>query len=147
VKRRSSPLLVPMILAAACGRDTPVEPPAPVSADVAALTAAVPPRVVSPLEVQDMLDDPLFQAAVEGIAESTESSLGESLSTGLSALKAGELATARPLLAKVSAAASALTRKQDADATALMWWSVVERYLEAATLLSPAANSSSENAP
>jgi hypothetical protein len=135
VSPRPTPFLIPLFLAAAaCGRDSPVEPAVastqPLETEPAAAVAAQ--RVVEPLAIQDMLDDPLFRALV---AEITESSLGGPLAAGVNALAAGDLRAGSALIQKAGAAAEALSRRKDADANSLMLWSAVERYLEAAKLL------------
>ena len=109
------------------------------------MAAVATPRVVSPLEVQEMLDDPLFQAAVEGIAESMESSLGEPLSTGLSARS--RYATDRASADGEGKRGGQRPREKEGRRCHRLDVVVrLERYLELPHS-SPAVDPSSENAP
>lgn len=130
-----------LLLVASCARDTLVapeleqasQPPHSESPDVSAAVQGGPNRVGDDaLSIEDMLSDPLFQAAIGGI---TEWEIADPLLQAVSALEAGQVGRAGPLLSQATAAADALLDDPSADFDSLLLWSVIERFLEEAELM------------
>jgi hypothetical protein len=129
--------LVPMgalALLLSCSSDDPVMPPAH-SQDALTETAAAkkggkPKLDDGALSIEDMLGDPLFQVLVLGI---DEPSLADPLLAAVDALALEQMAKGTNLLKTARAAADAL--EDEPIGEALILWSAVERYCEAAELL------------
>ncbi len=120
-------------IAVSCSRDSPVEvltqPP-----EVPTEAAADQPGPAlkmdgEALSIQDMLDDPLFQALVASV---DEPSLSEPLLDAVDALTSGQVARATNLINRASAVADGL--EDGPRSEALLYWSAIERFFEEAEL-------------
>lgn len=89
------------------------------------------PSVDRALSIDDLLDDPLFQALIGSIDAPP---LAEPLLTAVEALESGQVRRVEILLARASAQADAL-QDDPAAAAALISWTALERYFEEAELL------------
>ena len=120
-------------LTLACNGDGPVEPADGSGAQLAERPKGPPRGEVDDdaLAIADLIDDPLFLGLVHGI---DAPSLSEPVIAALDALTSGRLQRARNLIVDASVAAEALEDDPSA-ATALIYWSAIERYFEEAELI------------
>lgn len=124
-----------VVLMVACGGDGPTEPPAlspPIAADRPATkgwkNSTEDPAVLS---IQDLLSDPLFLAAVDGVEAPI---LSDRLADIVDALANGQTTKAGNLIAAAEGEVASL--EDDAEHfESVFYWSVIERFFEAAEVV------------